>query len=115
MVRWQRVAILGVVAWLLAVVMWANRSWTETVPVVTPVGAPAQSRTFSCGAPLGSRTVTELTPPSDLPLDRRPCDVHGERRVLAMVDVVVGVFLIAGLVYLGRRSAARHDEDALVD
>lgn len=115
MVRWRRVAILGVVAWLLAVVMWANRSWTETVPVVTPVGAPAQSRTFVCGAPLGSKTVSELTPPSDLPLDRRPCDVHGERRVLAMVDVVFGVFLIAGLVYLGRRSDARHDEHALVD
>jgi hypothetical protein len=114
-VRWQRVAILGVVAWLVAVVMWANRSWTETVPVVTPVGASAQSRTFVCGAPLGSNTVTERTPPSDLPLDGRPCEEHGERRVLAVVDVGVGVVLIAGLAYLGRRSAARHDEDALVD
>ena len=113
MQRWQRVAILGVVAWLLAVVVWANRSWTETIPVVTPVGAPAQSRTFVCGAPLGSRTVTEVTPPSDLPLARRPCDLHGERRVLAVVDVVVGVVLVVGLVYLGRRSAARR-EDALV-
>lgn len=108
-------AVLGVVAWLLAVVMWANRSWTETVPVATPVGAPAQARSFECGAPLGPRTVIEQTPPSDLPLDRRPCDVHGERRVLAVVDVVVGAVLIAGLVYLGRRSAARHEEDALVD
>lgn len=115
MVRWQRVAILGVAAWLLAVVMWANRSWTETVPVVAPAGAPAQSRTFVCGAPLGPRTFTERTPASDLPLDRRPCAAHGERRLLAVVDVGAGVVLIAGLVYLGRRSAARHEDDALVD
>jgi hypothetical protein len=110
--RWQRVAILGVVAWLLAVVVWANRSWTETVSVVTPVGAAAQSRTFVCGAPLGSKTVdTEVTPPSEFPLVRPACDVHSERRVLAVVDAVVGVILIAGLVYLGRRSAARHEDE----
>ena len=114
MQRWQRVAILLVVAWLLAVLVWANRSWTETVSVVTPVGAPAQSRTFVCGAPLGAKTVDTQVAPSDFPLARRACDVHGERRVLAVIDVVVGVILIAGLVYLGRRSAARQ-EDALLD
>ena len=104
MQRWQRVAIVAVVAWMLAVGLWANRSWTDTVPIATDAGT--QSREFVCAAPFGTASPEQKTP-GPLPGTpvRKPCEVHGERRLLAVVDLVVGVLALAGIVVLGRRAA----------
>lgn len=107
MQRWQQVSILAVVAWMLAVGSWANRSWTETVPLATPAGAEGQSRSYQCGAPFGPRSVDRQGPPTELAPVREPCDLHGERRALAVVDLALGAAAIAALAYLGARSTAR--------
>jgi hypothetical protein len=108
--RWQRVAVLVVVAWMLAVGAWANRSWTETIPLVTPPETEGQSRSFVCGAPFAARSAEpEESGPLDHPLSRQPCEVNGERRVVAIVDLALGAVVLAGVVYAGRRSSARRD------
>lgn len=97
-------AIVAVVAWMLAVGFWANRSWTDTVPVATDAGT--ESREFVCGGPFGA-TAPEQKVAGPLPGApvRTPCEVHGERRLLAVVDLAAGVLALAGIVVLGRRSA----------
>lgn len=111
MQRWQRLAIVAVVAWMLAVGAWANRSWTDTVPLTTEGGT--ESREFLCGAPFGSKSVEQKVPgPLPGPPVREPCEVHGERRLLAVVDLAAGALAVVALVLLGRRSAA-HREPSL--
>lgn len=110
MQRWQRVAFLVIVAWMLAVGAWANRSWTEKIPLVTPPETEGRSRSFVCGAPFGAKSAEAEEPgPLDHPLSRQPCEVHDERRVVAIVDLALGAFVLAGVVYAGRRSAAHRD------
>lgn len=110
MQRWRRVTILAVAAWVLAVGAWANRSSTETIPLVTPPEIEGQSRSFVCGAPFGSASVEPQVPgPLQYPLSRPPCDTHGERRAIAVVDLGLGALVIAALVYASRRSSAHRN------
>ncbi|MGQ0519883.1 MAG: hypothetical protein ACT4PX_01870 [Actinomycetota bacterium] len=109
---WRRAALLSLLVWVLAVGSWANRSWTESVPLVTPPDVEAESRSFVCGAPLGSRTVHPRPPiERPYPLSREPCRLHDERRALAVVDLLIGVAGVVALVYFGARHAARKEPD----
>jgi hypothetical protein len=109
---WRRAALLFLVAWVLAVGSWANRSWTEIVPLVTPPDVEAESRSFVCGAPLGSGTVHPKPPiERQYPLSREPCRLHGERRALAVVDLLIGVAGLVAIVYFGARHADRKEPE----
>ena len=108
--KWLRVGFVCVILWMLAVGVWANRSWTESLTPVAPAGVVAQERSFVCSAPFAARSVDPVgAVEADFPLPDEPCDVHRERRVLAIVDLGIGAALLVLLVYLGTRSSARKE------
>lgn len=112
MQRWQRFTIVIVVAWMVAVGAWANRSWTDTVLLVTPAEVEAQSHAFVCSAPLAAKSVSdEGGTPARYPPARPPCEVHGERRAVAVLDFGFGALAVVAVVLIGRRSAARARRD----
>ena len=107
---WRRVAFLSVLAWLLFVALWANRTWTESVPVTVPPGAAADERTFECSAPFRAKEVRPKEPlAADVALEHGPCEEHGQRRVLAVFDIAVGGTALVLLAYRRARSALSAD------
>ena len=110
---WRRVAIAGVLVWMLVVVSWASRSWSDSVTLTTPPGVEEQSRQFVCSAPLDSRSAQPNGgDTSEYSLSRQPCEVHGERRWLAIFNIVLGVAAVAVLIWLGNRAASRKEAAA---
>lgn len=110
MKTWWRVAFVSLLAWTLAVASWANSSWTEEIPLETPPGAEADFRSFVCSAPFKAKAAEpKEAEPTEHRLSREPCEVHGERRLLAVLDILLGVAGLALLAYLGVRSASRKE------
>ena len=107
---WPKLAFLLVLAWMLVVLNWANQSWTETVDLVTPPGVEAQAQEFECSAPFDARAADpkgggeSVHPPA-----REPCQVHGERRSLAIFDLAFGALLLAAGIYVTSRYSARRE------
>ncbi len=107
---WWRVAFVALLAWMLAVGVWANRSWTDNVPLQTPPDVAAQERAFVCGPPLGAKSAEpENAAPGEYPPLREPCELHGQRRAIAVIDIGLGVAGIALLIYVGRRRSSRKE------
>jgi hypothetical protein len=111
--RWRMLVVVMLVAWMAAVAVWAFRPWPDSVPLVVPPevdlqSGDARSVDFVCGAPLGNDTVAPsaeaAAPPH--PLARRPCVDRGERRVVAVVDLVVGAVAVLVVVRLARAGGA---------
>jgi len=95
---WRRLAIVGLLAFVVAVAVWGFRPWTSSVALPVVDNKTPQA-TFVCGAVFGGGSVH---PSNDLArseavLPTRPCANRNARRVLAVVDLAVG---LAGLVVL---------------
>jgi hypothetical protein len=98
---WRRIAIVGVLAWIVAVAFWASRPWTDTVTVRVPKGSPPESVRFDCGRLFGGGGgwhAVIATPKALRNLAHRPCTARGERRVVAVLDLAVGVVALAVLL-----------------
>jgi hypothetical protein len=109
---WRRVAFLVLLAWVLFVATWATRSWTQSVPVTAPAGGTETERTFECSAPFRAKEVRPRDPlTGDEQLAQEPCEEHGERRVIAVLDIALGATVLVLLAYRRGRSG-RHAEAA---
>lgn len=105
---WRRVAIAVVLVWTLVVANWASRSWSDSVTLTTPPGVEEQSREFVCSTPFDANAAQPKdSNASEYGLSRQPCEVHGERRWLAMFDIGLGLAGVALLIWLGARSSSR--------
>ncbi|MEN3314203.1 MAG: hypothetical protein V7605_437 [Acidimicrobiaceae bacterium] len=94
------------VGFVVAVGLWAFRPWTSAVSLPAVDNKTPQA-TFRCGAPFGSASVDPsngLARSSDLP--HAPCTSRGARRVLAVLDVILGSALVVVLVTVGRPQPA---------
>lgn len=111
---WRSAAFLAALAWMLSVGIWANSSWTESVPLATPPGAEAQATSFLCSAPFDTKAVEPENPANErqYPVSRQPCEVHGERRALAIFDLGLGLAVLTALIYLGARRSTPSEADA---
>lgn len=106
--------LFGVLAFVVGVVVWAAAAhWTDTVNVDLPKGQPPQSVAFACGKLFSSpparpedavHVVKGFDPLAHL--GHRPCSGRTERRILVVVDGIVGV---AALVVLATRFSV-HDQ-----
>lgn len=114
---WRRYTILGVLAFLVGVGVWASAAhWTDTVNVELPKGQPPQSVSFACGklfsspSPQSEQSVHVVKGFNPLAhLGHRPCSGRTERRLLVVVDGVVG---LAALFVLLTRFSPRPIEPA---
>ncbi|MBV9256096.1 MAG: hypothetical protein JO054_17815 [Actinobacteria bacterium] len=111
MQSWRRYTILGLVAFLVGVAIWASMSWTDTINYDVPKGqaAPAPVK-VDCGHLFGSRpsTATRVVPANtNYKLSHTPCDGRTSRQVLAIGDGVLGV---VALIVLVTRFPARRPE-----
>ena len=106
---WRRMAIVGVLAWMAAVAIWASRPWSDEVTVQVPKGAPPQSVGYACGRPFGTGVSRVVSKPAAAagPLAHRPCRNRTERRVLVVVDLAAGA---GAVVVLLTRFSARPTE-----
>ena len=105
---WRRVAIAVVLFWTLAVANWASRTWNDSVKLTTLPAIKEQAREFVCSAPFRAKSAqAKDIDASEYPLSRQPCEVHGERRWLAVFDIGVGLAGVALLIWLGTRSSSR--------
>lgn len=111
--RWRRLAIVGLLLWAAAVLLWAGRSWKTTIPLKAPTATP-QSAEFRCGSPLGGSTDSSLLSPrtTSYAVSEAPCGQRTARRNLAYVDAV-GAGLIVLVLLRGetrhKRAAASPD------
>jgi hypothetical protein len=89
--------MIGLLLWTAAILLWAGRSWTATIPLKTPDKTPAQNAQFRCGAPLSGDTGSSLLSPQStaLPLSDAPCGQRTTRRDLVYIDVA-----LAGVIVL---------------
>jgi len=100
---WRRLAIVGVLVFLVAVAFWAFRPWTSAVSLPAVGNKNPQAR-FQCGALFGSDSIT----PSNTDarrgdaLPHQPCTTRTARRVLAVADLVVGGLGLVVLVAVKR-------------
>ncbi len=95
---WRRLAIVGLLGFVATVAVWALRPWTSSVSLPAVANKVPQA-TFECGALFGGDSVhpSNDLARSEVVLPTRPCANRNARRVLAVVDLAVG---LAGLVVL---------------
>lgn len=95
---WRRLAIVGLLGFVVAVAVWAFRPWTSSVALPVVDNKTPQA-TFECGALFGGGSAHPSNGVArfEVVLPTRPCANRNARRVLAVVDLTVG---LAGLVLL---------------
>jgi hypothetical protein len=101
--RW--LVIVGLGAFVVVTAVWAARSWSDTHALATPLGVAQQYVTFECGAPLGKASV-QGPERTAYPVVGTPCGHRTERRILAGVDIGVGLVAIIVLAAWKRRPSA---------
>jgi hypothetical protein len=97
------------VGFVVVVAIWAFRPWTSAVTLANPTNnAPVRQAKFRCGAPLRSASIapSNETARSGQDLPHAPCTSRGARRVLAVLDVILGCALVVVLVTVGRSQPA---------
>jgi len=71
---WRRIAIIGMLAWIIGVAVWVYRPWNDVVTLEVPKGSPPQSVSYSCGRLVGTSEVkpseTRSPPPIRWPTSR---------------------------------------------
>jgi len=107
--RWPLVLAGVLAAWYLAVLVWAVRPTSDTVPTGV-VNGVATFETVTCHAPLSSSALSEealpvLAPPRAF--ERDPCvQSHRDQRRLFWFDTVAFTVGLAALTVLGTRHRA---------
>jgi hypothetical protein len=98
--------MIGLLLWAAAILVWAGRSWTASIPLKTPEKAPTQDAKFRCGAPLSGNTGSSLLSPTSTayPVTDTPCGQRTTRRDLVYMDVALTAVILLVLV----RSPSRH-------
>ena len=108
---WRRRIVLLLVVYVLAMVVWAFRPWSDTRALVTPEGEPQAFATFECPSVFGSGG--EDRPEVPYPPVHEPCGEQGRHRVLFAVDIAAAGVGIALLTRNGtRRRAADQAHEA---
>lgn len=117
MPTWRRLAIVAMVGFVVVVAIWAFRPWTSAVTLPqrkvdptnnAPVDTKVRQATFRCGAPFGSASIapSNATARSGDDLSHAPCTTRGARRVLAVLDVILGSAVVVVLVAVCRSQPA---------
>ena len=103
--RWASVAIVGVTMFVLTVIVWGLRPWSDVQPLVTPPEVVSQSATFKCDPVLGSKSPGVLVgdEPPAFPLSRTPCSQHATRRQFALFDIGGGLLSLGVIGAVGRK------------
>lgn len=109
--RWASVAIAGVTIFVLTVIVWGLRPWSDVQALVTPPQVASQSATFKCDAVLGSKSpgVFEGDKAPAFPLSRKPCSQHSTRRRLALADIGGGLLSLGVIITIGRKRSDAPD------
>jgi hypothetical protein len=93
--RWT--IVLGLMAFTLVVVVLALRPWTSNHDLAAPAGVKPQTVSFQCGSVWGSSRVRGPTT-TRYPVIGKPCGGRGQQRVLAGIDVAIGLIGMAVVV-----------------
>jgi hypothetical protein len=107
--RWARIALVVLLAWMVAVVIWTSRPWSDTQALIIPPtkkDVAPMFATFECSDLLGAASTPVHHGTLRYPLSREPCRDRSQRRALAVADLGLGVIAIAGVAVLGRRRPA---------
>jgi hypothetical protein len=113
---WRRYTILGLLAFIAGVAVWATMSWTDGINYNVPKGqtAPPPMK-VACGHLFGGSTpstgtrILSANAANDSRLSHKPCSGRTSRQVLVFLDGAVGV---AALVLLLTRFPNRPVEAA---
>jgi hypothetical protein len=98
---WRRYTVIGVLAFLAGVAAWSTMAWTDTVNYDVPKGQTAPPPVKAdCGHLFGSgpskRGSFGTSPGAKL--SHAPCSGRTGRRVLVVLDAVVGAAVLFVLV-----------------
>jgi len=104
---WRRIAIVGLLAFVVVVAVWAFRPWTSAVslPASDSKNPNSDSQAvFWCGAPFGSDGITPSNSLArvETALPHQPCTTRTARRSLAIAGLVVGGLGVVGLLAVKR-------------
>ncbi len=104
---WRRLAIVGLLAFVVAGAVWAFRPWTSAVSLPAVDNKTSQA-VFECGAPFGSDGITpsNSVARSGDALPHQPCTTRNARRALAVADLAVGGLGFVALVAFKRAQPA---------
>lgn len=104
---WRRLAIVGVLLFVVGVAIWAFRPWTSAVSLPA-VGNNYPQVLFECGAPFASNGITPSKSFArlEIALPHQPCTTRTARRTLAIADLVVGGLGLVVLVAVKRPQPA---------
>ena len=103
--RWRRRALVAIALYVVALLVWAWRPWTDTQPLAAPEGQPAVAVDYKCRSVFGGGPdEPEASEPVPYPPAGEPCDQQGSLRVLTAVDLALaGLALLALWKAGGRR------------
>ncbi len=104
---WRRLAIVGLLGFVVVTAGWAFRPWTSAVSLPA-VGNNTGQAVFRCGAVFDGDSIarSNQVAPSETALPRQPCTTRNARRALAVADLVVGSVALVGLVAVKRPQPA---------
>ncbi len=109
--RYRTVIASVLLAWIVVTAAWANRPWSDLVPLAKGEDQRSQVVRFECGAPLGEGTFTRSDEPApgEPAVSREPCAYRGERRFLAFLNIglALGGLLLVGWLTLRSRPIRR--------
>ena len=110
MSRWTRLALVVIVVWMAAVALWTTRPWSDTVALVVPPKVQLQTKdkapafaTYECSDLLGAPATPTPHGTVRYPPARPPCTDLGQRRALAVADLVLGVVALGAVVATSAR------------
>lgn len=93
---------------VVAVAVWAFQPWTSAASLPPVANKRISQATFVCGAPLGGGSVhpSNHLARSGVVVRHQPCSTRGQRRGLAVFDLVVGSVGVVVLVAVKRSQPA---------
>jgi len=106
---WRRLAIAGLLGFVVAVAVWSFQPWTSAVSRPPDDQGKARPQAlFRCGPPFGDDRVdpSNAAARSEEALPHQPCTSRTGRRALAVADVALGSAGLVALVVVRRHRPA---------